>query len=204
MKDLFVVQCDVSDATDLARVATTVIERNIPILCARTDAVGMLWSWLEKTPVKIYAKFSYDGDMPRLSEKINAALKNGASGARISVDFEKLAEFADELHPIREDLFFNKDIVIDVDIYQINPSDYETLFCAIDKVRVTAMCMCARHTSKRADDFVGRVYGILSSDFKIPFYFDIANDINRAEQVWRIAEKICPKALNDLRFFING
>ncbi len=198
MKDLCIVQCETIDAGDLARVAQNVIEQNIPIISIQPDAVPILWTWLEKSPVKIIAKFIYDGDMPKLSEKINAVFKKGAHGARIIV--ADIAAFADELYNIREDLFFNRDLIVDVDIYSTNPDELSVL----EKIRPDAICFDMSGVPKKFDDFVGRVYGLLSADLNYKMYFDVGNDMTRADQSQRLMEKIRPDLLKDLRFFIDA
>ncbi len=198
------------DTNDLIRIAGTMIERNIPVISVSPADVATMWTWLEKSMIKIIARFDAGGcasDISSLSEQINAVFKKGAHGARIFVNVCDLPDFVSALAPIREDLFFNKDLMIDLDMCEIGPDEWPQICEQLNKIRANAIILNYNKPAKRADDFVGRIYGlmtVIAPEIGDNLYFETGNDFNRIEQVWRLVEKMRPELTGMLRFFVGN
>ena len=105
------------DTGELARVASSSVAHDMPVISALPDDVAMLWTWLEKTPARIYARFYLPvrggrdvGVISDLSARINAAFKQGAHGAQIFMRAADLDDFAEQIGVVRDDLFFNREL----------------------------------------------------------------------------------------------
>ncbi len=206
------------DTSDLIGIAETLLERHIPIVSVPPDAVGMLWTWLEKKPIKIVAQFAVADDKKakktdpldqasKLSEHITAVFKRGAHGARIAVPVTELADFVSVLAPVREDLFFNKELILDLDINDIEPTDWLSVFNSLEKIRATGVVFGFKLNKKSAHDFVGRVYALMHvvpHDMDTFIYFATDNDIKMLEQAYRLVAKMRPDLLSRVRFFIDS
>ena len=125
------------DPTDLARYASVALEHNVAAISVAPMSVGVVWPWLENKKIPIFARF-----YPRArgaagaSEtvaSINQAFKQGADGAQVFVSLQNLDEFVSQLYLIRDDLFFNKAAFVGVDICEIGPFDWNSVFSALRK-----------------------------------------------------------------------
>ncbi len=185
------------ESSDLAQIMDRAIRMEIPIISADPADVQILWTWAEKHPIKIFANVA-NCDIDKLSGQINSCFKNGAHGASVYVSVCDLGLFCDDMVHLRADLFFNRDLIVALDICEINDSDWDDVFVNLKKIKTDALMI-----RTNCDDFVGRIFGMLSHfNFDGMLYFNVANDIERAEQVWRLAQKIRPEIITRLRFFI--
>ena len=58
IKDMLVIECQHDqDTTDIASIAEMIIDQKIPAVSVLPESVNVLWTWLEKTPTKIMARF---------------------------------------------------------------------------------------------------------------------------------------------------
>lgn len=202
-----------SENADLARRAEEVVRRGAACVSASPDDVGTLWIWLEKNPVKIYGRFYLpDGmgaDIDTLSDltaRINACFKRGASGAQVFVTRRDLAAFADQMHTIRDDLFFNKDLSIGLDLSEIDVSDWGDVFAALIKMRASSVVFVLSKDMGKKSDFVGRVFGALNAwnpAFRGDLHFAAGANLLRAEQVWRLVASVRPEMQKGARIFIS-
>jgi hypothetical protein len=208
---------DGCDAADLARMAERAAAQNIRVISADPKSVEALWTWLEKRPVDILARFfpespkhkkpDSDQCMSQLSEQINKAFKKGAAGAQVFVPFDRLDSFVNELRPIRDGLFFNKSLSVCLDINAVGASDWAGLFDKLGAVKADALLLYPAETKKKNADFVGRIYALLENfnpDFDIELHFMLDRDIEKTEQVWRLVNKMQPKIAGTLQFFVSN
>lgn len=193
------------DDGDLVHVAEMVIERAITTISAQPESVGALWTWLEDKPVKIIARFDADCDMSKLSMDINAVFKKGADGAQLSIPRGKFDRVINDMLAVRDDLFFNKDLQVRVNLNDVEPNGWSDLFSLVDKIRATALVFDVR--KKKRDDFVGRVYALLESvprDLGSDLYFVLENDYEKMEQAARLFDKMRPDFNGRLKFFVSA
>lgn len=202
----------VQDAGDLARMAQYAVEHQMRMVSVAPDDVEVLWAWLENMPIKIVARFYLPArasrDVNKISElsmRINTAFKQGASGAQIFMRAADLHAFADEIAMVRDDLFFNKDLSIGLDISDVDASQWPVVFDALRRVRATSLTLVLARDTGNKSDFVGRVYGVLNAweNLNCDLHFVPGNNTMRIEQAGRLIQKMQPALACGMRMFIN-
>ena len=201
-----------NDANDLAYVAETAISKSINLVSVLPDNVKVIWPWLENSNVKIFSRFYLESksdsvkDISELTKNINTAFKHGASGVQIFARFSELENFVEQISLIRDDLFFNKDLFIGMDINEIGPFDWEVIKRCLEKIRATGIILALPVDTGDKSDFVGRIYGALESwknSFSFDLHFAFGEIGVRAEQTERLINSIYPALSNNLKFFVN-
>ena len=197
---------------DLARAVDFAINQNMDMVSVAPQCVKLIWPWLEKSKVKILSRF-YVMDKKITEQKIsditiniNSVLKNGADGAQIFMRYQSVADLVEQVHVVKDDLFFNKDLIIGLDIADVGPYDWNDLFQNLRKVNAAALTLVMTQDLKEKSDFPGRVYGMLNawtSENKFDLHFVVGNNPFRIEQVMRITKLIQPQLLENMRFFVN-
>ncbi len=199
------------DAGDLARAASRIADANVPMISVAPASIAVMWPWLEKMPVKMLGRFyletgTDDGGISDLTRRRNAAFKQGAAGAQVFLRRADLAGFVDNLHLIRDDLFFNKYLAVGMDIGEIDMDQWATVFELMDKIRADALTLIMPDDAGDASDFVGRIYGLMTvmpADVRWQLHFALGNNFLRIEQVWRLIQKMRPRISDGVRFFVN-
>ena len=201
---------DGCDGTDLAAYAEYALSNKISDISVDNYGVGNVWAWLENKFVKTSTRF-FLGDIPgddfanRISEltvKINNSFKQGAGAAAVFVDICNLDDFVSDLISVRDDLFFNKDFYLGLDIN----TDFSLIFDSMRKLN--ASLLLAGDLSDKNDEnlFLGRVYGLLNEwdfddNFKLHFVLNCPDKY--FIPVKRLVEKIQPGLINRIKFFIT-
>lgn len=194
---------DNTDASDLAGVVSAASARGIDaVSCVATD-VATLWPWVESTPIRIYARIAPDGDVSGNAVAINTAFKHGAAAAQILLTRENFDSWVDGIRPIRDDLFFNKELVLGVDIAHVDTNRWTHVLTRAADIRADNLMLRA---GGDLPDFVGRIYGMLDTwgdvfTGGVQIAFD--NDFIRMEQTWRLMQKMRPELASRARFFIG-
>lgn len=200
------------EAAELARVAEVVVQEKLPIVSVVPSVVSVIWPWLEMVDVKIFARFylpSRKVDEVSVSDvvqKINTAFKQGASGAQIFLSVSDLKRFVEFIHVIRDDLFFDKDFSVGVDLNDVGPFEWNELYEDARKLNVNSLFFAFTKDKGNKSDFVGRIYAMLNSwnnDNKFDLHFAVGADSMRIEQVARLVEQLQPQLQNRLKFFVN-
>lgn len=198
------------DPTDLARYASVALEHNVAAISVAPMSVGVVWPWLENKNIPIFAWFypraRGAAGASEIVASINQAFKQGADGAQVFVSLQNLDEFVSQLYLIRDDLFFNKAAFVGVDICEIGPFDWNSVFSALRKMRATGLVCALARDDGDASDFVGRVYAALSA-------WDAAGDMDlhfvtgknpvRVEQAMRLVQSVRPELAPRVKFFVN-
>ncbi len=197
------------EATDLARVASIAIENKVSPISVGPNSVSILWPWLEGKNIKIYSRFYFDGKENQasiISEKINFTFKHGADGAQVFVSRRNLNDFVSQLYLIRDDLFFNKDIFIGLNINEIDAFEWNEIFSSLEKMRATGLILVLAKDDGDKSDFVGRVYSALSAlnNKNIKLHFVLGIKPYRVEQVVRLVKSMATEIEHNLKFFINA
>ena len=201
-----------TDGADLARMVQCATEWNADVLSVLPDAVPVIWPWIEDKPVNLLGRFYVNNDkidenvMSDLTIKINQSFKSGASGAMVFVRYQHLRPMIDQVAIIRDDLFFNRELVIGLDICDIDSDDWVNLFRELKRINASAVCFVLTRDTGKKSDFVGRVYGMLNvwdSEFSGALHFALENRPERIDQARRLVESIRPELAKDLRFFVN-
>ena len=107
---------------------------------------------------------------------------------------------------IRDDLFFNRELSIGLDLMEIDAGDWENLFAKLQKINASSVLFVLSKDLGNKSDFVGRVYGMLESwdannKFNLGFMF--GSDLMRIEQVVRLVESVRPELGGRIKFFVN-
>lgn len=201
------------DSGDLAKVAATAASHTMPVISALPDDVPMLWTWLEKTPARIYARFYLPANGARdirvisdLSGRINNAFKHGAYGAQIFMRGADLGAFADEMSVVRDDLFFNRELAVGIDIADIGPLEWENVFACMRRLRAGALVLVLTRDTGDKSDFVGRIYAAVSAAVgaKCDLHFVLGNNPVRIEQAARLVRSIRPEMAGGMRMFVHS
>ena len=199
-----------SDSSDLARVAEIAIASGAPAISVAPDNIATLWPWLENHNIKIFARFYVDNvsadAISDLAEKIKTGFKHGADGAQIFVRGTELSSLLEQLRMIRDDLFFNKDVVIGLDICDIGPFDWRAIFAALGTMRVNGIMLALVHDDGDASDFVGRVFACLGAwpdGMNAELQFAAGLTPNRIEQAIRLTQTMQPDMLSRCMFFVG-
>lgn len=199
------------DETELARVANDVVKNDVSKVSVVPGAVPVLWTWLEKNNKDIYARFylekmaeKYSDKLSMLIQNINTAFKQGAYGAQVFMHMNQLTGFVNEMHVIRDDLFFNRDMSIGIDIMELSTENLTTLFEGLNKINATSLILVMTRDDGDMSDFVGRLYGVLSAwGAKCDLHFALGNNFVRMEQALRLVAAIRPQLMERMSFFVT-
>ncbi len=204
--------CDgVWDTNDLANLANYILESKIDLISVSSNIVYYMWTCLEKNKVKIFTRYNFaplqknmDKDVFELAENITGVWKRGAMGAQIFLKMRDFERFIDTFMPVRDDLFFEHDLCIGLDISEIGISDWDFLFQQIRSIRANSLCLTLNEDAGNRSDFVGRIYGMLQKwDFNGELYFVLGNNYDRIDEVIRLIESEKPELSNRVRFFLD-
>lgn len=200
------------DSGELARVASIILDKKLPFVSVAPDCVHVMWPWLENTNVKIMARFVFhdkkisETQISDLTMNINNMFKRGAHGAQIFMPYSALGGLVEQVYVIRDDLFFNKDLSIGIDINQIDSYDWGNLFENLRKINATSLLITLSKDTGDKSDFVGRIYGMLDAwedvnNFDLHFAF--GQNFQRIEQALRLIKSVRPELINTTKVFMN-
>lgn len=201
---MWVPECD---GVELAAAADLAARRRCDVLSCAPGAVATLWPWLEKTDIKIMPRFYVDAvddvHMSDVTRRIKMALRAGAAGAQIFVAVSKLTAFANALAPLRDELFLGRDLAIGADLGDVDPDAWKNVFGVLDALGASAFVAAASRDAGNRSDLVGRIYAMLDAWAVKNTYLHFAplSGVYRAEQAWRLVEKMRPELVADMRFF---
>lgn len=189
------------DSTDLVRFADMAVGLDAGMISVAPLSVPIVWPWLEKHSIKIIPRFYFgvthtptDTDMSNLAVDINTSFKQGASGACVFVSQKNLELLVNALHVVRDDLFFNKELIIGLDIGDIDASHWKKIFECLMRIRANGLMLALTRDKGDKSDFVGRLYAALDAwnlDFSGDVYWMVGANPMRAEQVMRLTDSMC-------------
>lgn len=197
---------------DLAAMAERAISAKMLAMSVVPGAVDTVWPWLEKTNVGISARFYLDNftgavaEVSDLTARINSAFRHGAMAAQIFVRVHDIDSLETAMQPIRDDLFFNRELIIGADIGEIDACDWERVFAGLARINASRFALVHAVDAGAKSDFVGRVYGMLNAavSWHGGLDFLLGDNAVRIEQAWRLVCDIRPDLAENVRFFING
>ena len=213
LSKMVAVWCGVgTGSNELARVAEFVMEKNISILSVTPESIRVIWPWLENVKTDIFARFYLsdkkisEHQISDLTVNINNAFKSGACGAQLFLPYDALDSLVEQTRVVRDDLFFNKQLSIGVDINEIDSSDWEKLFLNLQKINATVLTLILTKDMGDKSDFVGRIYGMLNSwddNNRFSLHFVFGQNYLRMEQAFRLIKSVKPELVNGVKFFVN-
>lgn len=202
---------DIENA-DLALVADKIVKKNVTLASVAPEYVHVMWPWLEKHPVKMMARFFVNDrkitekNISDLTVKINSTLKQGASGAQVFVPYKLLDDLVEQTYVVRDDLFFDKDLAIGVNIYDLGPFDWDVLYQNLRKIRASALVLVLGPKDAQKKDFVGKIYAMLDAwrpENKFDLHFVYGPSLNCIEPTVRLVQRMQPNLIDKMRFFFN-
>ena len=198
------------DSADLAHVVEQVIADNMRAISVVSDSVPIIWPWLENKNIKIFTRFYIDAvsadSVSDLTENVNSVFKQGADGAQIFIRFKDIDAFVSQLYMIRDDLFFNKDLIIGIDICDVGPFDWGHLFSGLKKIRANGVMLALSRDTGDRSDFVGRIYAVLNAwdgEYDGKLQFAVGLNPMRIDQVVRLTRLIQPNLCKNTMFFVS-
>lgn len=206
IKNNLAASCCAGDASDLILKVENIINKDISIISADFESVGIIWPWIEKKDMNLFAKFVIENDfnISNLARDINTVLKKGANGAQVFVPVQNLTDFIDQFAPIYSDLFFNKNLLIGLDLGHVLVMDWENIFINLSKIGGAGLSLS--FDKSQDTDFVGAVYGFINAlpdDFDMDLHFMLGNRPDKMEQVFRLFDKVRPNILNKIKLFLD-
>ena len=201
-----------TNGVDLARMVEVATQHNAHVVSVLPDVVPTVWPWLEDKNVKIYARFYLsekrvtEKQISDITVRINNALRQGACGAQIFLRAGALSGLVDQTYVVRDDLFFDKDLSIGLDIADIDAHDWDMIFENLRKINATSVVIVFTNDTGDKSDFVGRIYGMLNAwvgENKFDLHFAFGPNFMRIEQAMRLVQQMRPNLMDGLRFWIN-
>lgn len=200
------------DATDLADAVHVADIQKLPVISVVPNMVQTVWPWLEESNIKIMSRFYLDGkkisedQISDITVRINTSLRQGANGAQVFLSYGALAGLVEQTHVVRDDLFFNKDLSIGMDIGEIGPFDWADVFENLRKINASSVIFVFTRDLGDKSDFVGRLYGMLNAwnpENKFSLQFAFGPNLLRIEQAMRLVQQMRPWLMGGLRFWVN-
>ena len=207
MKGRIAMACpDGMDARALIFAADNAMRSNVCAVSAPPESVNMLWTWLEKSGIKIFARCQVDGrgfDASKIAAQLHAAFKKGAVGVQLIAAPDTLNKLAAALSPVAADLFFGRDLVLMTDLDDVAPSDWDMLFHSLKRINAKGLGILAG----AGENAAGAVYGMLDSfDSDFAGYLQVISkdsDMLAVENIWRLIQKMRPETANKTSFFLE-
>ena len=200
------------DATDLADAVHVADVQKVPVISVVPNVVQTVWPWMEAGDIKIMSRFYLDGKkitedkISDITVRINTSLRQGANGAQIFLSYPALAGLVEQTHVVRDDLFFNKDLSIGMDVDEIGPFDWTDVFENLRKINASSVIFVFARDTGDKSDFVGRLYGMLNAwnvENKFSLQFAFGPNLLRIEQTLRLVQRVRPNLMDGLRFWVN-
>ncbi len=199
-------------ATDLAEAVHFADVSNLSMISVAPNMVQTVWPWLENSNVKIMTRFYLENkkiteeNISDITVRINTALRQGAHGAQVFLSVGALGDLVEQTHVVRDDLFFNKDLAIGLDVGEVGPFDWADVFANLRKINASSVVFVFTHDTGDKSDFVGRLYGMLNAwgaDNKFSLHFAFGPNFMRIEQAQRLVQRMKSMLVNDMRFWLN-
>lgn len=204
--------CDsVDDTNDLAMIADNIITENIHFISVLPNDVPFIWPYLEKTKTKILTRYVFnpmqkniDSEIYNLAAEISAVCKKGANGVQIFLRMHDFECVIDAFSAVRDDLFFQHDLSIGLDICDLDVNNLDLFFQRMRDVRADSLMLTLNEDMGNRSDFVGRVYALLQHwNMDGELHFLLNNNYDRMDQAIRLTEIEKPELNDKLKFFIN-
>ena len=201
-----------TQGADLAQKCQMAIEHKMPIMSVGPDAVPVVWPWLEHSNIFINARFYLEDSKfddvaaSGLAKRVISVFKNGADGATIFVRSKDLDDFVSAMNVVRDDLFFNKELCIGLDIMEFGAYDWVRVFDMLKKINANSVAFFISKDTGKKSDFVGRVYGMLDAwprDFNARLCWAFGNNIVRFDQAKRLTETLRHDLAAGQSFLVN-
>lgn len=201
----------IDDTNDLAIMCENIVNNNVNLISVAPENVANVWTYLEKKRVKILTRYDFspatrniESDMYNLAENIGRVCKSGADGVQIFIKMRDLESFIDMLKIVRDDLFFEHDLSLVMDVQDIDINNLGFVFEKLRDIRANILTLTLNEDMGNRSDFTGRIYAVLQNwNFDGEIHFILGNNFDRIDQVIRLTEILRPEISDKLRFFLD-
>lgn len=201
-----------TDVGDMAQVANLAIDRRVPFLSVPCDVVNVFWPWIEKTDIKLMARFDFMGNenhdfdvsVSDLSADITTAFRRGADGVQIFVPYSRISDFVNAIKVIKNDLFFDKYVSIGIDIDEKEDIDWQYVFDNLVLINPNSILLVGHEQKFNPNsDFAGRIFDMLQKwNLRSDLHLMFGKNMLRISQVLRLVEKMRPEVSKNIRVFV--
>ena len=199
------------DGCDLAWVSDFIMTRHISVVSVPTNDTEKIWPWVENHDVRIFNRFvvetgeNIDVIISGVARRIIDSFRHGADGAQIMIDIRYLEQFVNAIEPVRNDLFFDRDLVVGFNIDKVDDSDWHNVFELLQKIQPHAILITATGDKFDASsDFIGRVYSMFENwNFDGELHLMFGKNMLRSSQVLRLAQKMRPAVVEKILVFMQ-
>ena len=200
------------EGAELARFADNVVAKGFSMVSVVPSAVATIWPWLESYDVKIISRV-YISDkkvtekhVSDITEVIKESFKYGAHGAQVFLPLSALSGLVDMTYCVKDDLFFDRDLIVGLNISEINPLDWNDLFGNLRKIGANALMLVFPKDTGNKSDFVGKIHAMLDAwheDNKFDLHFMLGANVLRTEQTLRLVESMQSALIKHIKFFVG-
>ena len=197
---------DGMDARSLIFAADNAARMRAAAVSCDPDSVNMLWTWLEKSKIKIFARVTAsdnDTEVQKIAAAIDNAFKKGAAGVQLIATPTMHEKLAAALSPIAADLFFGRELILTFDLDNVAPDDWSRIFHSLKIMGAAGLGLLV----SKSDYTAGAIYGMLDhpdSEFCGILHI-ISKDCDPGviEDSWRLTKKIRPELIPGIVFFLD-
>jgi hypothetical protein len=201
----------ISESCDLARVSDFIVNKNISVVSLPVSGTEQIWPWIEKQKVRIFNRLNIeldeniDATISSVARKITESFRCGANGIQIMIEPKDLQSFVNSIIPIKNDLFFDRDLVIGMDVNKICTSDWPGVFNLLNQIQSNAILINVPGDKFDASsDFIGRIYAMFENwNFDGELHLMFGKNMMRYSQVLRLAQKMRPAVATKILAFMQ-
>ena len=200
-----------SDSCDLVRLSDFIVNKNISVISVPFEITENIWPWIENRNVHIFNRFTIqfseniDTTVSGVARVITESFRRGANGVQIMIQPTDLDRFVNSIIPIKNDLFFDHDLIIGLNIEQVDSPDWKNIFSILNTIHPNALLITAAGDKFDASsDFVGRVYAMFEDwNFDGALHLMFGKNMMRYSQVLRLAQKMRPAVSEKILAFMQ-
>ena len=198
--------------TELAKLADSVVSNNVSMVSVVPAAVATIWPWLESYDVKIISRVYIEDDsvsdecVSQITQMIKDTFKYGAHGAQVFLPLTALSGLVEMTYWVKDDLFFDRDLIVGLNILEINPLDWNDVFENLRKIGANALMLVLPKDMGDKSDFVGKIHAMLDAwheDNQFDLHFMLGGNVSRIEQTLRLVESMQPELTKCIKFFVG-
>ncbi len=194
------------DARSLIFAADNAARMHAAAVSSDLNSVNMLWTWLEKSKIKIFARLDApksDPDAQKIAAAIHSAFKKGAAGVQLIATPAIHEKLAIALLPIAADLFFGRELILTLDLDDVAPDDWPRIFHSLKIMGAAGLGLLVGKSEYTA----GAIYGMLDcvdpGSFGALHIIPKDSDSGVIEDIWRLTKKIRPELIPGIIFFLD-
>lgn len=198
---------DPEDAAELIQAAATAAKFKMPRLSVPAAATASVWSWLEKSQVKLSALVAWNsakmgiGDLAR---EISAPLKRGADAVQLYVRFRDLKTLSENLREIKGEIFFDKHLSIALGLDDVPYNGWIDVFLALAELRADNLMLISKNIKTLAAMYYNLLDNLPGNAEWGLEVCSATDDAKAMEDIYRMTEKMTPAILPNLRLIVRN